>query len=253
VADLERRSGAPTPARAVEVHRPPDAGTSLERLLALGDSTRRDLYFFVVGRGTWVSRKEAAEALELRPGLVAHHLDRLVDDGLLEIEYRRLTGRSGPGAGRPAKLYRRTDATFELTLPPRNPRLVNQLLIEAVGRLGRRADPVRQALADVAREAGVAAGRRAADGAAPVERGRAFTDLLGAMGYAPHTGDAELSLANCPYEPVAEQDRTTVCSMNLALVEGAAAGVGLRRISCSLRPPVGGGCCVHVAPWPNAG
>lgn len=235
------------------MHRPPDAGASLERLLALGDTTRRDLYFFVVGRGTWVSRKEAAEALELRPGLVAHHLDRLVDDGLLEIEYRRLTGRSGPGAGRPAKLYRRTDATFELTLPPRNPRLVNQLLIEAVGRLGRRADPVRQALVDVAREAGVAAGRHAADGAAPVERGRAFTDLLGAMGYAPHTGDGELSLANCPYEPVAEQDRTTVCSMNLALVEGAAAGVGLQRTSCSLRPPVGGGCCVHVAPWPNAG
>jgi hypothetical protein len=60
-------------------------------------------------------------------------------------------------------------------------------------------------------------------------------------------------LANCPYEPVAEQDRQTICSMNLALVEGAVAGVGLRRMSCSLRPPVGGGCCVHVAPWPNAG
>ncbi len=252
MADLERRSGAQTPARAVEVHRPPDAGTSLERLLALGDSTRRDLYFFVVGRGTWVSRKEAAEALELRPGLVAHHLDRLVDDGLLEIQYRRLTGRSGPGAGRPAKLYRRTDATFELTLPPRNPRLVNQLLIEAVGRLGRRADPVRRALVDVAREAGVAAGRRAAESASTRDGGRVFTDLLGTMGYAPHGSDGELSLANCPYEPVAEQDRQTVCSMNLALVEGAAAGVGLRPATCSLRPPVGGGCCVHVAPWPAA-
>jgi predicted ArsR family transcriptional regulator len=253
VADSERRADEHTPTRAVDVHRPPDAGASLERLLALGDSTRRDLYFFVVGRGTWVSRKEAAEALELRPGLVAHHLDRLVDEGLLEIEYRRLTGRSGPGAGRPAKLYRRTDATIELTIPPRNPRLVNQLLIEAVGRVGRRADPVRQALVDVAREAGVAAGSRAADGAEVGERSRAFTDLLGTMGYAPHTGGGELSLANCPYEPIAEQDRQTVCSMNLGLVEGAVAGVGLRGISCSLRPPAGGGCCVHVAPWPTAG
>jgi predicted ArsR family transcriptional regulator len=200
-----------------------------------------------------VSRKEAAVALELGPGLVAHHLDRLVDEGLLEVEYRRLTGRSGPGAGRPAKLYRRTDATFELTLPPRNPRLVNQLLIEAVRRAGRRADPVRQALIEVAREAGAAAGRHAADGRVTKEAGRTLTDLLGEMGYAPHTGGGELSLANCPYEPIAEQDRPTVCSMNLALVEGAVATVGLRRISCSLRPPVGGGCCVHVAPWPSAG
>jgi predicted ArsR family transcriptional regulator len=239
--------------RAVEVHRPPDASASLDRLLALGDSTRRDLYFFVVGRGTWVSRKEAGEALGLRPGLVAHHLDRLVEDGLLEIEYRRLTGRTGPGAGRPAKLYRRTDAAFELTLPPRNPRLVNQLLIEAVGRLGRRADPVRRALVDVAREAGVAAGRQATDAGAARDRGRSFTELLATMGYAPHIGAGELSLANCPYEPIAERDRQTICSMNLALVEGAVAGVGLRRTSCSLRSPVGGGCCVHVAPWPNAG
>jgi predicted ArsR family transcriptional regulator len=211
------------------------------------------LYFFVVGKGTWVSRKEAAEALELRPGLVAHHLDRLVDDGLLEIQYRRLTGRTGPGAGRPAKLYRRTDTTLELTIPPRNPRLVNQLLIEAVGRAGRRADPVRAALVEVAREAGDAAGRRAAERLPAGEPGELLTGLLGTMGYAPHAGDGELSLANCPYEPIADRDRQTICSMNVALVEGAAAGVGLRRTQCSLRPPVGGGCCVHVAPWPHTG
>jgi predicted ArsR family transcriptional regulator len=112
---------------------------------------------------------------------------------------------------------------------------------------------VRRALVDVAREAGVAAGSQAADASAARDRGRSFTELLATMGYAPHIGDGELSLANCPYEPIAEQDRQTICSMNLALVEGAAAGAGLRRMSCSLRPPVGGGCCVHVAPWPAAG
>ena len=88
---------------ALDVHEPSDAGATLERLVALSDPVRRDLYLFVVGRGGWVSRTEAADALELRPGLVAHHLDRLAEDGLLDVEYRRLTGRSGPGAGRPCE------------------------------------------------------------------------------------------------------------------------------------------------------
>src|SRR5688500_8556513 len=95
---------------------PPDAGATLDRLLALCEPARRDLYFFVADHGGWVSRDEAAAGVGLRRGLVAHHLDRLAEDGLLETTYRRLTGRSGPGAGRPAKLYRRADATFELSI-----------------------------------------------------------------------------------------------------------------------------------------
>ena len=73
------------------------------------------------------------------------------------------------------------------------------------------------------------------------------------MGYAPRVGEGELSLANCPYELVADQDRQLVCSMNLALLEGAVSGVALRGTSCTLRPPTPGECCVHVAPWPAAG
>jgi hypothetical protein len=42
-----------------------------------------------------------------------------------------------------------------------------------------------------------------------------------------------------------------VCSTNLALVEGAASAIGLRSAACSLRSPTAGGCCVHVAPWPD--
>lgn len=233
----------------VDLPPPPDAGATLDRLLALCEPARRDLYFFLAERGGWVSRDEAATEMGLRRGLVAHHLDRLADDGLLEVEYRRLTGRSGPGAGRPAKLYRRADVTFELSIPPRNPNLVGALLTEAIGRAGGDADPVRQQLSGVARDAGAAAGRAARRGRSAGERRAALTTLLAGFGYAPVTGDGELSLSNCPYEPLSERDRDLVCTMNLALIEGAIDGLGVRGAICSLRAPVSGRCCVHIAPW----
>ena len=74
---------------------------------ALADDTRRELYELVVGAQEPVGREQAARALCLPLRTVAFHLDRLADEGLLEVEFRRLTGRTGPGAGRPSKLYRR--------------------------------------------------------------------------------------------------------------------------------------------------
>lgn len=236
-----------------EVHAPPDAAESFDRLVALCEPARRDLYFYVADRNDWVSRDEAAEALGLRRGLVAHHLDRLADDGLLDVDYRRLTGRSGPGAGRPAKLYRRSDAQFALTVPTRNPNLVGELLADAIARTGDDARPVRRALLDTAREAGEGAARRHRRGRSAGARRQAFADMLASFGYAPAAADGELSLANCPYEPLSARDRDLVCSMNLALVEGAATGAGLGGLDCSLRSPTDGGCCVHVRPWPDEG
>lgn len=235
-----------------DLQAPPDAGETFDRLIALCEPVRRDLYFFVLNRGDWVSRDDAASTLGLRRGLVAHHLDRLADDGLLEVEYRRLTGRTGPGAGRPAKLYRRAERHFELTIPPRNQGLVGQLLGDAIGRAGAKAGPVRAELVAAAREAGVEMGRRSRRGRSGDERRKAFAALLADLGYAPRAATDELSLANCPYAPLAERHRDLVCSTNLALIEGAAAGAGVRGVACSLRSPETGGCCVHVSPWPSA-
>src|SRR5918911_20308 len=51
--------------------------------------------------------------------LAAFHLDKLVEAGLLEASFRRLGERRGPGAGRPAKLYRRGAGEVAASLPPR--------------------------------------------------------------------------------------------------------------------------------------
>src|SRR3989440_4837595 len=100
-------------------------------LAVLADPTRRRLYFFVASRLEGVGREEAAETVGVSRALAAFHLDRLVGDGLLVTEYRRLTGRTGPGAGRPAKLYRRSDRQLAVSLPQRNYELLARLLAPA--------------------------------------------------------------------------------------------------------------------------
>jgi len=88
-------------------------------IAALADPVRRSLYFYVVGRPCHVGRDEAARAVKVSRALAAFHLDKLVQAGLLETIYRRLTKRRGPGAGRPAKLYCPVPRQFTVTLPPR--------------------------------------------------------------------------------------------------------------------------------------
>ncbi len=62
------------------------------------------------------------------------HLDKLVDAGLLEVSYARISGRSGPGAGRPAKLYRRSAVEVAVSLPRRSYDLVGSVLASALER-----------------------------------------------------------------------------------------------------------------------
>ena len=101
---------------------------------ALADDTRRALYEYVSGQAEPVGREQAATALGLAVHNVSFHLDRLAAEGLLEVEYRRLSGKTGPGAGRPSKLYRRAAREFAVSLPPRRYDLVGDILAAAVSR-----------------------------------------------------------------------------------------------------------------------
>src|SRR6266513_2112102 len=100
----------------------------IEALSTLGDPTRRRLYEFVAGSGRTVGRDECAQVTEIDRSLAAYHLDKLVEHGLLEASYARPAGRTGPGAGRPAKLYRRGDREFVTRTPARDYGLLAELL-----------------------------------------------------------------------------------------------------------------------------
>src|ERR1700745_3761288 len=84
--------------------------TEISVIAVLDDPVRRRLYDYVSSQGDGVSRSEAAQATGIGRTLAAFHLDRLATAGLVEVIFARPAGRSGPGAGRPAKLYRRTAA-----------------------------------------------------------------------------------------------------------------------------------------------
>jgi predicted ArsR family transcriptional regulator len=99
---------------------------------ALDEPIRRALFAHVSRNDSPVSRDEAAEALGLARSTDAFHLDRLAAEGLLAVELKRLTGRTGPGSGRRAKLYRRAAGEVVVSVPERLYDLVGQLLLTAI-------------------------------------------------------------------------------------------------------------------------
>ncbi|MET9040790.1 helix-turn-helix transcriptional regulator [Streptomyces mirabilis] len=222
----------------------------IEAIAALQDPVRRRLYEYVAAQGREVGRNEAAEAAGVARTLAAHHLDRLAEAGLLESGSRRLTGRSGPGAGRPAKVYTRARAERSVSLPARDYRTAAELLAEAAEQAGLDAELC-------------AAARRRGDAlrgsAAPCGGLEQAVEMLAARGYEPHlegvegaTGAAArvVRMRNCPFHAVAERFPPLVCGMNLALLEGLLGTDGPVHARMDARP---GDCCVVVESSKNNG
>src|SRR5882762_5226419 len=195
-------------------------GPDLASLSSLDDPLRRRLYEVVTSRPGPVSRDEAAAAAGIGRALAVYHLDKLVESGLLTASYQRPPGRSGPGAGRPAKVYARSDREFAVTVPPREYELAARLLVQAV-----EADPSarsRAVLAKAARRLGTELGSASRPSPAGPDAGeRDVKGVLTQQGYEPCDGaDGVIRLRNCPFHQLTEQHREVVCGMNLALVEG---------------------------------
>src|SRR4051794_32441309 len=93
---------------------------ALDSAAALADPVRRRLHRFVVGATEPVGRDDAAAAAGVSRSLAGYHLDQLVEQGLLATTFARRSGRSGPGAGRPAKLYERAPVEVTVQLPSRD-------------------------------------------------------------------------------------------------------------------------------------
>ncbi len=217
---------------------------------ALGEPTRRRLYDYVVQADEWVSRDAAAEGAGLERATSAHHLDRLVADGLLEVDYQRLSGRTGPGAGRPAKVYRRADRDISVALPPRDYRLAAELLARAVDRGRSDGVPVQDAVDSVAAEQGRQWGElirsrlHGSESRKTAARQAAIVALLAEQGYEPDVvDDGSVSLRNCPFDDLADRHTDLVCGMNHCLLDATVAQVGRSGLRASLEP-TDGRCCV---------
>ncbi len=201
----------------------------LTRLAALGEPTRREIYDHVAASGREVSRDEAARAVGVSRKLAAFHLERLLQSGLLEAVYRRMTGRSGPGAGRPAKLYRRAPRETAVSLPERQYDLLARILVAA--------EPDPESVRRAARDAGLSLHRAG--------RGRAgLLRTLSNHGYEPYGEHGEIRLRNCPFDAVAQENRSVVCDLNLALLTALRDATGASGLIPALDPKPG--CCCVV-------
>ena len=215
----------------------------------LKDPIRRALYLFVANSAEAVSREQAAAAVGVQKALAAFHLDKLAEEGLLEFDFKRLTGRTGPGAGRPAKLYRRSDREIEVSLPPREYDLAGVLLAGAIDAAESSGRTVRNELKRSSYAFGRTMGERvkgrAGARASRAKQREALLEVLREHGFEPRVVGTEVVLANCPFHALARQYTELVCGMNLHLLEGVRSvlDVGESELQPRLEPEPGQ-CCV---------
>jgi predicted ArsR family transcriptional regulator len=216
----------------------------LNRLVrALGEPTRRAVYLAVEDARRPMTRAAVAETLGISRRLAAFHLDKLTEEGLLDVHYARPDERpGGPGAGRSAKWYRVGAVEFDLTIPPRRTDIAARVLALAMEELGPDG-PHREALLGQARACGTALGRAH-------EPGASLTDQLGRLGYQPERrSDGVVELRNCPFHQIVTVARDTVCTMNHALL--AAYAEEQREPVAAVLEPADGRCCVLLRTRPG--
>ncbi|QOD02230.1 metalloregulator ArsR/SmtB family transcription factor [Pseudarthrobacter sp. BIM B-2242] len=213
-------------------------GRRMAAVASLGDDKRRQLFELIASADGAVGRDEAAVALGLPRSTASFHLDRLVQDGLLAVEFHKAAGKSGPGSGRPAKMYRPAANEVGASVPDRNYDLAGDLLAAAVEHSTATGEPV----ADSLRTTSYRKGQELAAGAT------GLAEFLAGEGYQPRPdGDGGLVLDNCPFHRLADGHPDVVCAMNGSFLQGAATACGEPegRIASNSVP---GQCCARITP-----
>jgi predicted ArsR family transcriptional regulator len=223
--------------------------TQVTKVASLGDPIRRALYRYVVAQPDAVNREQAAAGVGIAHHTAKFHLDKLEEEGLLDVEHRRPPGRTGPGAGRPAKYYRRSPDEVAVSLPERHYDLAGRVMAEAITSAATRGIPVSDALPVAAREAGRGLGERASKtlGPAPDEASvlAAVAETLADTGYEPRVDDTGITLANCPFHSLAADYTDLVCGLNLHLIDGVLECMNHSTLRAQLDPHPDR-CCVTV-------
>ncbi len=217
-----------------------DSSGDIGGISALADPVRRGVYEYVIAQDSGVSREQAADALNLPRHQATFHLERLERAGLLEAGYARLTGRSGPGAGRPSKLYRRSPDEVAVSLPARQYALAGELLAGAIDLALQGEVPLADALESVAVRHGAEIAESVEETSDPLDTA---TAVLRRLGYEPRRDGGRLVLVNCPFHALARQHTALVCGMNHDLLGAVCARLG------GLTPrlePGPGRCCVVI-------
>jgi predicted ArsR family transcriptional regulator len=204
-------------------------------LATLADGSRRSLYDYVRHQDHPVSREEAADATGMSRGLVAFHLDKLVEAGLLAARYQPPAGQPR-GRGRAPKVYEPAGDGFAITIPERRYELIAEILADAV------ADNPTESFEAALR----LAGERGHDiGTRMRQAGLDVLAALAELGFEPHADAARVLLHNCPFHALAGRQTALVCGLNHRFVRGLIDGLHARAVEANLAPRPGA-CCVEL-------
>ncbi|MGH3355932.1 MAG: helix-turn-helix transcriptional regulator [Nocardioidaceae bacterium] len=229
-----------------------DSDAEVAAVAALDEPTRRALYDHVARQPEPVSRDDAAAAVDVPRSTAAFHLDRLADEGLLDVVYERRSGRTGPGAGRPSKLYRRSRREVAVSLPGRRYEVVGELLAAALDEAEALGESPQAVLERKARELGRQMGAVARESDPRSDTGGLIVEALEAHGFEPRTEADTVVLANCPFHALAERHAALVCGMNLRLLDGLLDSLTPTGMQARLDPQPGR-CCVRIEPADESG
>lgn len=230
-----------------------DLSARIEAIASLAEPSRRALYLYVYAQGTPVSRDEAAAGVGVPRHTAKFHLDKLAADGLLEVGFARRSGRRGPGAGRPAKLYRPAAREVAVTLPERRYELAAQLMARAIADARGGASSAADTLRAAARGRGHVIGDQAVAeaGDSPSEEAllAAARSVLDREGYDTRAGPDGLIFANCPFGPLTAVHTEVICGMNQSIMEGMLDQLGQLHLA-AICEPAEGRCCIRLAANP---
>jgi predicted ArsR family transcriptional regulator len=202
---------------------------------SLGDATRRGIYIAAREAAEPVTASQIAELFAIHANVARHHLDRLVDDGYLEVSHRRRPGKRGPGAGRPAKHYEVTRKEVSLQFPARRYDLLAELLARMVERLAP------ESASAVAVEVGREYGRQLAtqigfaDDAGFETAVQAVVRAMAGVGFdtEARTDEHRFLTRFCPFGEAASNHRDIVCRLDQGIVMGL-----LENVQCTGEPIV---------------
>lgn len=223
--------------------------TCWEALQLLAEPTRRALFQACRRAGTPLTREELATTVGISRRLAAFHLDVLAEAGLLTVDFARPAGRTGPGAGRPAKRYTAADVDLELSVPPRRYEVAARVLARGLATATERGTDALQTTFEVAHEEGERVGRlrRTPGRKSASATTDAAAEVLTDLGYEPQRESRScVHLCNCPFDSVVEVATDVVCGLNQRFVSGVLDGLdGHRSVHADLEPAPDR-CCVVV-------
>jgi predicted ArsR family transcriptional regulator len=225
-----------------------DFDTQVQSIAALGEPIRRSLYRFVTRQEAPVSREQAANGVGVPWHVAKFHLDKLEQDGLLDVEFRRPPGRTGPGAGRPTKLYRRSARELTVSIPERRYDLAGRIMASAIcaSRAGSASldNALREAAIAIGWSIGAEARLRAGSNPQRPALLAAASEVLDDYGYEARIEDC-MTLTNCPFHALAQEYTELICGINLDLLRGVLDSLGAEGVEARL-DPAPGRCCVKV-------